>query len=58
LPPIEAGLIHFENWSKTQDRHNDLSWSFDGAKPTEYYAIHNPTSDIAGMVDAIASSGQ
>lgn len=38
----KKGKEHFENWSKTQDRHNSLSWSFDGAEPTEYYAIHNP----------------
>lgn len=39
----KKGKEHFENWSKTQDRHNGLSWSFDGTEPTEYYAIHNPT---------------
>lgn len=39
----KKGKEHFENWSQTQDRHNGLSWSFDGAEPTEYYAIYNPT---------------
>lgn len=45
----KKGKEHFENWSKTQDRHNGLSWSFDGAEPTEYYAIHNTTSAYGGF---------
>ncbi len=37
------GKEHFENWSKTKDRHTSSSWSFDGTEPTEFYRIHNPT---------------